>query len=199
MNKMVYFTLGEVIAEDYPSIEPNTSNDLSFTTLMTLYGLVYEDASSTTNDIINQLMRMVYARFYDLDIFRKKISYYANEDTATPSTNERKNIYKRMIGIFNLTSPRYLVLLKQFKEKSNDPIGKISSKSSGTTRFNDTPQDEGTFEDDEHTTNITESVAETESDTGSIMERLDSLYKNWRSVLRDWTNEFRGLFYIGGK
>ena len=26
----------------------------------------------------------------------------------------------------------------------------------------------------------------------------DELYKNWRSILRDWTNEFRCLFYDGG-
>ena len=198
MNKFVYFTLGEVIKEDYPSIEPNTATDLSFTTLMTLYGLVYENASTGTNDILNMLMRMVYSRYYDFDVYRKAIRWNADESTATPSSADRKNIYRRMVGLFNLTSPRYLVLLKQFNDKASDPIGKISSTSTGQTRFNDTPQDSGDFDDDSHTTNLTDSTATTESDTGSIMERLDSLYKNWRSVLRDWTNEFRGLFYIGG-
>ena len=64
-----------------------------------------------------------------------------------------------------------------------------------STRFNDTPQDSGDFSDDSHTTNITQSSATTEADSGSIMERLDALYRNWRSILVDWTQEFTGIFY----
>ena len=198
MIKRVYLSFGDVVALENAEWYPNSASDISFSTIMTTYGLVIEDTSSEKVSILNQLMRMLYARFYNCPIYRKDIGVYEDEDLVAPSSNERKEIFREFVEIFNGTAPRFIPLLKQFKANENDPIGKISSTTSGTTRFNDTPQDSGDFADDDHTTNITQTEATTETDTGSIMERLDSLYSNWRSILEDWTNVFRGLFYKEG-
>lgn len=198
MNKkaFLYFTLGEIISLEDDTISPNaTSGDLVFTTIMTTYGLTIEDTSATKQTILNQLMRMVYARFYHCEVYRKTLDYPYYDDASAPDSSERKEIFREFIQVFNLTAPRYVPLLQQFNAKESDPIGKISSTSTGKTRFNDTPQDGGEFDDDDHTSHITQTEATTESDSGSIMERLDSLYKNWRQILRDWTSEFIGLFY----
>lgn len=194
-SKLVFYTLGDIAYLEDDSWYPNSSDDMLFTDIMTTYSLVIEDSSASKLAILTQLMRMNYARFYDSYVFRKKISIYDNEDDITITSAERKEIWRRFINVFNITAPRYIPLLEQFEANKTNPIAQISSTSSGTTRFNDTPQDGGDYADDEHTTHITQTSATTTTDAGSIMDRLDALYKNWRSVLRDWTNEFKGLFY----
>lgn len=192
MNKVVYFTYGDVVADNYPTWIPNSATDMVFNTIMTDFGLVIEDSTSDKLAILYQLMRMVFARFYDAYVVKKNVECHA---VASLTTSEKREVYRQLVGMFNLTAPRFIPLLQQFKGNEANPIAKITSTSNGTTRFNDTPQNSGDFDDDSHTTNITQTIATTETDTGSIMERLDALYKNWRSVLRDWSYEFRGLFY----
>ena len=199
MNKLIkYFTLGDLISLEDDTIEPNSSNDLDFKEdILTPYGLVIEDSSADKLLVLNQLMRMVYARFFDCYVYRKVFHLpWEVDETYAPDSGERKKIYRQFVEDFNTTAPRYLVLLKQFNDHSSDPLAKLETSISGTTRFNDTPQDGGDFADDGHTTNITQSETTTQFDNASIVEKLDALYRNWRSVLKDWTNEFRGLFYM---
>lgn len=194
-SKLVFYTLGDIASLEDSDWYPNTSDDMLFSDIMTTYGFVIENSSSDNLTILYQLMRMNYARFYDSYVFRKKISIYDDEDDITITSAELKEIWRRFINVFNITAPRYIPLLEQFEANKSDPIGQISSTSSGTTRFNDTPQNGGDYSDDEYTSHITQTSATTSTDAGSIMDRLDALYKNWRSILRDWTNEFKGLFY----
>ncbi len=198
MSKLayVYFTLGEVVALEDDTIEPNsTLKDIVFSTIMTSYGLTIEDTSASKITILNQLIRMVYSRFYHCYVYRKTLCYPYYQDASAPDSSERKEIFREFVRIFNQSAPRFIPLLEQYKANESDPLAKISSTSTGKTRFNDTPQDGGEFDDDDHTTNITQTEATTETDTGSIVERLDALYKNWRQILKDWTSEFIGLFY----
>ena len=91
--------------------------------------------------------------------------------------------------------PKYIVLLRQFKTSSGDPIAPIKSESKGKTSFNDTPQNIGDWGDEDHTTNISSSESETTADTGSLMERLSALYKDYKSIVLEWSNEFNQLFF----
>ena len=191
----IYFTLGEVVALENDTYAPNTSHDIDISTIMTTHSLVIEESTTEKMDIFKQLMRMVYARFYHSEVCRKVLEYPYYNDAEAPNSEERKEVFRSFVNLFNLTAPRFIPLLKQYKANESDPIAKISSTSTGKTRFNDTPQDGGDFDDDEHTSHITQTEAKTESDTGSIVERLDALYKNWREILRDWSSQFKGLFY----
>lgn len=192
----MYYNLAEVVSLEDATIEPNSSlHPIVFTTIMTTYGLNMEEPSTAMQTILNQLIRMVYDRFYYFEVFRRELPYPYYQSAQAPSSDERKEIFRSFLQLFDITAPRYVPLLQQYNLNKADPIAKISSSSTGKTRFNDTPQDSGDFDDDSHTSHITQTEASTETDTGSIMERLDALYKNWRSILRDWTNEFRGLFY----
>ena len=38
------------------------------------------------------------------------------------------------------------------------------------------------------------STSESEVDSGSIMSRLDELFKNFKPIMLDWSNEFNSLF-----
>lgn len=198
MNKSVYFTLGDIASLEDVSWYPHTASDFNMSTIMTRYSLVIEDSSTSKLNILYQLMRFIFARFYECSIYKELIGIYEDESQIVISNATKKYIWSQFIGMFNLTAPRYIPLLESYKANESSPIAKIKSSTTGVNRFNDTPQDEGDFANDEHTTNISQNNVEVETDSGSVANRLDELYKNWRSILRDWTNEFRCLFYDGG-
>jgi len=198
MNKSVYFTLGEIASLEDDTWYPHTASDFNMSTIMTRYSLVIEDSSTPKLNILYQLMRFIFARFYECSIYKELIGVYEDESQIVISNATKKYIWSRFIDMFNLTAPRYMPLLESYKANESNPIAKIKSSTTGVNRFNDTPQDEGDFANDKHTTNISQNNVEVETDSGSVANRLDELYKNWRSILRDWTNEFRCLFYDGG-
>lgn len=198
-NKSVYWSLGDVAALEDDTWFPNTSNSLNMSTIMNKYGLVLEDSSNDKVTLFNQLMRIIFDRFYECSVYKKLISIFVDETQVTITASQLKYIWSQFVGMFNLTAPRYIPLLKSYKANEENPIAQVESTTTGLNRFNDTPQNEGDFDSDEHTTNITQNEVKVTADSGSVVERLDALYKNWRSILRDWSNEFRCLFYDGGE
>ena len=147
-------------------------------------------------DIINALMTIVYDR-HAYDYFYK-INMSCEEDIDMVQADFPEAI-RNLINVINLTLPRYIPLLQQNEEFSYAPVSPIGSKTttSGRTRYNDTPQNEGDFNDESHASNVSDSENQSESvvDTGSIVSRLDELFKNWRSIILEWSNEFNRLFF----
>ena len=195
MNKVVYFTMADMVHLENVAWEPNTAADISISTIMTTYGLVIEDSSTEKMTIFGQLMRIAYSRYYDYFLSKKIVDSHVDESSITFTTSEKRLIWSLFVNAFNITAPRYIPLLKSYLANESSPIAKIESITTGINKFNDTPQGSGDYSDDTHTTTINQNQVNVAADSGSIVERLDGLYKNWRSVLREWTNEFRCLFY----
>lgn len=142
------------------------------------------------NEIINALMGIVYNRHSE-----DFIAWVEETDDE----NEDMNIamYKalsKLINVIDLTIPKYVPILQQNEIYSTNPVAPAESESSGETRFNDTPQNIGEYGDEDHTTNISNSKSESVVDTGSIMERLSALFKDFKSIILEWSNEFNTLF-----
>lgn len=194
-NKVVYFTFGDLVAMEFPSWQPNTATDFNMQTLMTTHSLVIEDSTTDKLNIFNQVMRYNFSRFYDYFLSRKFVDIHVDESSITYTTAELTAIWRLFINVFNNTAPRYIPLLKSFNSNESTPIAKITSTTTGINKFNDTPQGSGDYSDDTHTTTINKNSVSVQADSGSVAERLDEVYKNWRSILREWTNEFRCLFY----
>lgn len=158
---------------------------------LNVYGL--DSTFTDTNDVVNVLMNIVYDRHA-----RDYIAWHGEEyDYSDPAHEEALMTIQaldKLINVINLTAPKYMVLLKQFKKYSADPAAPIKSETSGETKFNDTPQNIGEYGDDDHTTNISNSKSESKVDTGSIMERLSSMYKDFKSIILEWSNEFNKCF-----
>ena len=203
MMKIKYFTFQEIL-EIYPADAPSHPHDSSlasdwFTTLLGDAGLAYQayglSASYTANEIkaiVNALMTYVYNRHSDDYLYKVIQPWYAPSYTL-----QQVDFYKAMneiINVLNLTIAKYVPMLKAFEKYSLDPTAKITSKSTGRTRFNDTPQEEGEYNDESHATNVSKSISESEVDSGSIMERLENTYKNFKSIILEWSNEFNGEF-----
>lgn len=173
-----------------------------FKSILTEFGLEYNSdtisstiPSATIEAIVKQLMNNVLDRhLYDY-IYYKDGDY--NDDIQLGQEDYR-NIFGKLLNVLDLTLPKYLPLFIQNKEYSANPVAPIKSESKGRTRFNDTPQtyfvSETELNDESHASNVSESSSESSVDTGSIVERLDEAFKNWRSIILEWSNEFNQCF-----
>lgn len=159
---------------------------------LAVYTLSEFFTDSLITEIIDALMTIVYYR-HDEDYFFKVESDW-REDYELQQADFRPAM-KKLMSVIDLTLPRYIPLLQQNEYASTNPIAPVSSVSKSKTRFNDTPQDGGLYEDDAHTTNLSQTENETSVDSASLMERLEQLFKNFRSIILEWSNEFNMLFF----
>ena len=202
MMKNKYFTFQEIL-NLYPSRAPSFPHDDSldgewFTKMLAdaglsvnLVGLGTDYTDGVKKALINSLLSNIYNRHNEDYFFQVTLPC---QDNYNLTQEDFKVAINPLLNVLELTAPRFMVLLKQNESYSNNPTAKIGSSTMGRTRFNDTPQDEGEYNDEEHATNVSRTITETEVDVGSIMSRLDELFKNYISVILEWSNEFNQLF-----
>ena len=126
-------------------------------------------------------------------------------DTTEPTTEEIGKIKEKFIRsfatIYQCTSERYLKLLTLYNDTQNKLMEKLTNTiiENGSNRTNDTPQNGGTFEDDEHTSLYmsTDRTTTTTIDPETVIDRLDAIQNKYRNLLDDWVKEFKDLFIIG--
>lgn len=107
------------------------------------------------------------------------------------------DFYNSLTNIWSFTKDKYIWLLQAYQSERDNLLNKVRTIASGTSRFNDTPQEDGTFDQDEHTSHITQTSGETSSDIKPLIERLDDISSKFQNVLLDWCNEFDKLFIEG--
>ena len=108
---------------------------------------------------------------------------------GNPYTESRDKITRfgeMMMSIMEQSYDRYSTLLKNYADQKANLLNKVEA----ITRFNDTPQDSGEFADDRHTTHITTS----KNDYDTLMARINEIDRDYRNLLKDWTEEFSVLF-----
>lgn len=202
MMKSKSYTLQEVLnlyparAPQYPHLSTIASD--WFTKMLedaglnlTITALDSEITQAIIKDIVNALATTIYNRHSEDYIYEVVTPWNVNH---TLEQSEFKKAMKDLLCVMELTIPKYIPMFIQFKNHSKNPIDQIHSSSIGKTRFNDTPQDPGEYDDDDHATNVSNSYSESSVDSGSIMERLESMFKNFKSIILDWSNEFNMVF-----
>ena len=200
LMKSEFFTYQEILnlCTGHPT-SPN-QKELSatwFSTIIDALGMkwnilcLHSSYDTQVSAILNSLMTIVYDRHASDYVFRA--DYDINEDYVL-SSDDAKKVLSKIINVINLTAPKYMPLFTQYKEASQNPIASIKSTSKGKTSFNDTPQNTGDYDDLDHRTNITNSESETSVDVGTLMERLASMYKDYKSIVLEWSNEFNQCF-----
>lgn len=200
-----YFTLQEVLNLSTRAPQfPNQTNLEAywFTHLIGDYnmrvnidGLSSQFQDNTIIPLLNALMTIVYDRHSeDIVFIGEKIVLGLETPDYVLEDKDLKKVLTKLINIINLTAPKYIPLFTKYEEASVDPIAPIKSESKAKTRFNDTPQNIGEWDDEDHTSNISSSESETSVDVGTIMERLASMYKDYKSIILEWSNEFNQCF-----
>lgn len=198
MKTKYWFQLNEVFSFLNVSFAPHSalgsadwfSNYLSSHYLK--YNVVGLDSTRYTATIIktciDNLMTIVSERHWN--------DYCVYSDTDDISSANNGRFMTTLLTIIDLTAPKYIPMLKETEEASKDLLAKVESNSSTSLRFNDTPQNGGDYSSDNHTTNISQSTSSSEADADSIMQKLEKIYSNFRSVILAWSNEFNRLFIM---
>lgn len=131
-----------------------------------------------------------------LDLIVKRFHSFICVETISSefSIEKRNNFIAKLLAVVEMTSPRYLKLLELYTSQANNLLAPVKTESNSKNRFNDTPQNNGTYEEDPFTTNISflDSISKTDVDT--IMGRLREIEGNYNNVLLNWSNEFQSLF-----
>ena len=206
IEKVNSYTFQEVL-NLYPSLAPvrphYKDNDAAFfTKMLTASDLVYNKtpagvpATLLTNidDIINGLITHVYNRHAKDYIFQK----YGNcNDDLSLNASDFPDAILQILNVIDNTIEKYVPMLKLAKDNSGDLLKPVQSETSGYVKFNDTPQadDETGFADDDHVSTHTMNGQTTSVDVGTLMERLNSVFNNYMSVILKWSNEFNYLFF----
>lgn len=110
----------------------------------------------------------------------KQLMYQSFADSVGP-----------IIAWLKESDTKYSLLIKNQEANKDKLLGQI--RSSSTQHFNDTPQNQGEFEDDAHNTNVTKS--ESTTDGGTLLSRLNEIEDNLKRLYEDWSNEFRKFIF----
>lgn len=186
-KKYTYFTLEEIIADKDGMTAP--FNCIPLFDLVDKYdeyiGINNLQALLTDN-YVEEMWQQLYVWF------RREYAIKVEEDA---------NVLDAEAEFFSLLCNKiadgydyYTTILDIYKNNKNKLMDKVKSIATGSTRFNDTPQNSGTFDTDPYTSNITQNEGTTESDLKTTMERIKEIQESYRDFLGQWAKSFRNLF-----
>ena len=141
----------------------------------------WNDSFSNYIDICWQ--NYIWPKFYD------KVICYTDDDEI--ADNESAKVFANFVGPIiawmNASNTKFSLLIANQEANKDKLLQQI--KSSSVNRFNDTPQNQGQFEDDSHNTNVTKT--ENATDGATLLARLNEIEDNLKRLYEDWSNEFR--------
>lgn len=192
MSKYViryYWNLKEILARNKEDYQVN-SEDLR--TL--LVSLIQAGFQTSVLDSDFAWTNENYPKVLDLVIRRHITDYCVVSDSELYPATPAKNFLAKLIYVLEMTTPRYTTLINSYEESRENLLNPVIIKTTGINRFNDTPQDEGDFANDSHTTNLTEIENKTENDADTAMGRIREIEENYKNLLLIWSREFESLF-----
>lgn len=141
----------------------------------------WNDSFSNYIDICWQ--EYIWPKFYD------KAICYTDDDTI--ADNDSAKVFADFVGPIiawmNASDKKFSLLIANQEANKDKLLQQI--KSSSVNKFNDTPQNQGQFEDDSHNTNFTKT--ENATDGATLLARLNEIEDNLKRLYEDWSNEFR--------
>lgn len=157
----------------------------------------------THKDYIAEMLNDFYPRYY---------KYYAASTIDSELTSEIcEEFWCKFFNVLNVTYPKYATIIKFYKNNEAKLMDSLNrdytddGDSSGTvtSRFNDTPQDGGLFEDDTHTTNVNETSSTSDSglehketyNNEYMLDRLNRIRDNLSNLFTEWENKVATILW----
>lgn len=184
-----YWNLKEILARNKEDYQVNSEDLRTLLVSLIQAGFqtsVLDNEYDWTNDN--------YPKVLDLVIRRHITDYCVVSDSESYPGTSAKNFLAKLIYVLEMTTPRYTTLINSYEESRENLLNPVIIKTTGINRFNDTPQDEGDFANDSHTTNLTEIENKTENDADTAMGRIREIEENYKNLLLIWSREFESLF-----
>lgn len=199
-NGLAYLSYG-----DYPK----ASNKIIVRNMFNvLAGVVMPDTTELPEEYIDKknydLLNLIIERYWNEYVFESEELYTTGASlSGYPDIQFKTRLFiSKLFNLIRFTYPKYSVLLKAYSDEAANLTAKLERITDGTAtqRNNDTPQDGGDFDDDEHTSFISQGkVDNTESwDSEPIIDRLDKISRLYHKVMEEWLDEFKDLFVEGG-
>ncbi len=184
-----YWNLKEIIARNKEDYQVN-SEDLR--TL--LVSLIQDGFQTSVLDSNFAWTNENYPKVLDLVIRRFITDCCVVSDSESYPATQAKNFIAKLVYILEMTTPRYTTLINSYEQSKAKLLNPVIIKTTGINRFNDTPQDQGDFANDPHTTNLTEIDNKTENEADTAMGRIREIEENYKNLLLNWSREFESLF-----
>ena len=192
----------------YTADYPKADTTIFKRSLFTPYGINFPSNTLIPEKYIDatrlDLLNMLFERYWDEYVFSsEEYMEDASQITSYPDIlYKTRRFLAKVIDVIQLTYAKYSTILDSYDAQKTHLLDLMKKTISGsdTRRDNDTPQDEGDYDNDSHTSFISEGeVSNTEewNDT-PIIERLDKIQNLYQQTMRKWLNEFSGLFIEGG-
>ena len=144
------------------------------------------------------LTRELYARYYTHMVINDESKEDYGLEVYDHLTDKCDEFFSKVVMIIVETYDRYAEMLKMYQDNKAQLLASVKITTDSVGQFNDTPQNvqevEEEFGDNSHISNLTKSKQNVESDVKPIMDRIDDINRKYRNLIRDWTNEFGGLF-----
>lgn len=193
-----YWTFGEILKAGADIEDFNLGQEqvlILITYMLSEYGYTTSVVKEVEGSIVwdnsnyEKVIDLVVKRFHD------HLTFWTKSETMDEDFEKKTlNFIAKLVYVLEMTSPRYLKLLEVYASASEELLSPVEITSEGLTRFNDTPQDEGDFANDEHTTNLTQDSRTTTNDLDTKMGRIREIESNYNNLLLNWSNEFDSLF-----
>lgn len=143
-----------------------------------------------TTESVLKLWQYICSRFIN--------EYILIDDTKSDYKEFTAPFLRKVLNILNGSYDRYNAIYEAFETQKSKLLDTIKTTQLGSAKFNDTPQGNGDYSDDTHTTNITLTKGETESDNLTPVMRLKEIEDSLNDILFNWSKEFEKIFVEGG-
>lgn len=143
-----------------------------------------------TTESVLKLWQYICSRFID--------EYILIDDTKSDYKEFTTPFLRKVLNILNGSFDRYNAIYDAFETQKSKLLNTIKTTQLGSAKFNDTPQGNGDYSDDPHTTNITLTKGETETDNLTPVMRLKEIEDSLNDILFNWAKEFEKIFVEGG-
>lgn len=184
LEELLKYYESNFISYDYPQLLAILTSNGNFNVQDERINLI------VTTESVLKLWQYVCSRFIN--------EYILIDDTKSNYKEFTTPFLRKVLNILNGSYDRYNAIYDAFETQKSKLLNTIKTTQLGSAKFNDTPQGNGDYSDDTHTTNITLTKGETESDNLTPVMRLKEIEDSLNDILFNWTKEFEKIFVEGG-